>query len=318
MIDDVGVDDAGVDDVGVDYVTVDVFTDARFGGNPLAVILDARGIEDAVLQKIAAEFNYSETTFVFPPDDPAHTARVRIFTPTDEIPFAGHPNVGTAFALGREATVFGKPVGDHMVFEERAGLVHLDLLREGKEIIGAGFVAPQSVQLGDLVEVETLAACVSLPPDAVVSRAHAPRIVSVGLPFAVAELSDLDALAAARPNTSAFEVAEKTYRHRDDRFSAFIYVRTGDGIDHLRARMFAPLSNVPEDPATGSASAALAAYLVSLDPRSDAICNITIEQGVEMGRRSLIEVEVRKAEGVVQSVRIAGRCVPVMQGQLML
>jgi trans-2,3-dihydro-3-hydroxyanthranilate isomerase len=300
----------------IDYVTVDVFTDTRFGGNPLAVVPDARGIDDTLLQKIATEFNYSETTFVFPPDDPAHTARVRIFTPTDEIPFAGHPNVGTAFVLGRQGTAFGKPVGDRMVFEEKAGLVHLDLLRDGGEVIGAGFVAPQSVQIGDVVDVVTLAACISLPPDAVVSHAHPPHIVSVGLPFAVAELSGLDALASARPNTSAFEVAGKTYWHRDDRFSAFIYVRTGDGIDHLRARMFAPLSNVPEDPATGSASAALAAYLVTLDPRRDAVCGITIEQGVEMGRRSLIEVEVRKRDGHVESVRISGRCVPVMQGRI--
>jgi trans-2,3-dihydro-3-hydroxyanthranilate isomerase len=100
----------------IDYVTVDVFTDQRFGGNPLAVVPDARGIDDALLQKIATEFNYSETTFVFPPDDPAHTARVRIFTPTTEIPFAGHPNVGTAFVLGRQGRAFGRPVGDHMVF----------------------------------------------------------------------------------------------------------------------------------------------------------------------------------------------------------
>jgi trans-2,3-dihydro-3-hydroxyanthranilate isomerase len=141
----------------IDYVTVDVFTDQRFGGNPLAVVPDARGIDDALLQKIATEFNYSETTFVFPPDDPAHTARVRIFTPTDEIPFAGHPNVGTAFVLGRQGTAFGKPVGDRMVFEEKAGLVHLDLLRDGGEVIGAGFVAPQSVQIGDAVDVATLA-----------------------------------------------------------------------------------------------------------------------------------------------------------------
>jgi len=161
-----------------------------------------------------------------------------------------------------------------------------------------------------------MAACVSLAPDAIVTSTHGPRMVSVGLPFAVTELASLDALASARPNTTAFEQAERKHRHHDDRFSAFIYVRTGDGFDHLRARMFAPLDNVPEDPATGSASAALAAYLVTLDPRRDAVCGITIEQGVEMGRRSLIEVGVHKAEGQVQSVRISGRCVPVMQGRI--
>ncbi|MGM4919683.1 PhzF family phenazine biosynthesis isomerase [Tardiphaga sp. 813_E8_N1_3] len=300
----------------IDYVTVDVFTDQRFGGNPLAVVPDARGIDDALLQKIATEFNYSETTFVFPPDDPAHTARVRIFTPTDEIPFAGHPNVGTAFVLGRQGTAFGKPVGDHMVFEEKAGLVHLDLLRDGGAIVGTGFVAPQSLTMQGEINRDMMAACISLASDAIVTSTHGPRMVSVGLPFAVAELGSLDALASARPNTTAFEEAEQKHRSPDDRFSAFIYVRIGDGFDHLRARMFAPLDNVPEDPATGSASAALAAYLVTLDPRRDATCGITIEQGVEMGRRSLIEVEVRKRDGHVESVRISGRCVPVSQGRI--
>lgn len=302
----------------IDYVTVDVFTDKRFGGNPLAVITDARGIDEALLQKIATEFNYSETTFVLPPDDPAHTARVRIFTPTTEIPFAGHPNVGTAFVLGRRGHIFGRPVGAQMIFEERAGLVHLNLLRDGGEIVGAGFVAPQPLTIEGEVEQDLMASCISLAPDAIVTSIHRPQIVSVGLPFVVAELTGLDALASARPNTAAFAQAEQTHRHHDDRFSAFIYARTGDGFDHLRARMFAPLDNVPEDPATGSASAALASYLVSLDPRRDAVCAITIEQGVEMGRRSLIEVEVRKQNGQVESVRISGRCVPVMQGRIEL
>jgi trans-2,3-dihydro-3-hydroxyanthranilate isomerase len=300
----------------IDYVTVDVFTDTCFGGNPLAVIADARGVDEALLQKIAAEFNYSETTFVFPPDDPAHTARVRIFTPTDEVPFAGHPNVGTGFVLGRCDTIFGRPVGARMVFEEKAGLVHLDLLRDGDEVVGAGFVAPQRLQVGDAVTADVLAACVSLAPAAVITSTHQPRIVSVGLPFVVAELSSLDALAAARPNTAAFAQADRDCWHVDDHFSAFIYVRTGDGIDHLRARMFAPLSNIPEDPATGSASAALAAYLVTLDPCRDAVCAVTIEQGVEMGRRSLIDIDVTKQAGEVTRVRIVGRCVPIMQGTI--
>ncbi|KZD24192.1 PhzF family phenazine biosynthesis protein [Tardiphaga robiniae] len=300
----------------IDYVTVDVFTDTRFGGNPLAVIPDARAIDDALLQKIATEFNYSETTFVFPSDDPAHTARVRIFTPTDEIPFAGHPNVGTAYVLGRRGTIFGKPTSDHMVFEEKAGLVHLDLLRDGGVIVGTGFVAPQPLTMQGEIDRDMMAACISLAPDAIVTSTHGPRMVSVGLPFAVAELASLDALASAQPNAVVFEQAERKHRSRDDRFSTFIYVRTGDGFDHLRARMFAPLDNVSEDPATGSASGALAAYLVSLDPRRDTVCGITIEQGVEMGRRSLIEVEVRKRDGHVESVRISGRCVPVMQGRI--
>ncbi len=302
----------------IDYVTLDVFTEQPFGGNPLAVIPDARGLIAAQMQSIATEFNYSETTFVLPPENPAHAARIRIFTPTDEIPFAGHPNVGTAYVLGRRPTLFGRPVADRMVFEEKAGLVQIDLLREGGEVVGAGFVAPKPLEIGGEVDVATLAACVSLPSEAIVAHAHGPRIVSVGLPFAVAELTDLDALAAARPDTAAFTEAGKQHWHRDDRFSVFVYVRTGDGIEQLRARMFAPLSNIPEDPATGSAAAALSAYLASLDPRHDAVIDIAIAQGVEMGRPSAIGVQVGKRGGRVETVRISGRCVPMMQGTLTL
>jgi trans-2,3-dihydro-3-hydroxyanthranilate isomerase len=276
------------------------------------------GLDAAQMKSIAREFNYSETTFVLPPEDLTHTARVRIFTPTDEIPFAGHPNVGTAFVLGRQPTVFDRPAGDAMIFEEKAGLVHIDLLREAGAVIGAGFIAPQPLSMGEEIDAPTIAACVSLPLGAIAEEAHRPRIVSVGLPFAVAELKDLDALAAARPDTAAFAEADRRYWHGDDRFPVFVYVRTGAGVDHIRARMFAPLSDIPEDPATGSASAALGAYLASLDARADAAFSIAIAQGVEMGPPSAIGVEVEKRGGVVKSVRISGRCVLMMQGTLAL
>jgi trans-2,3-dihydro-3-hydroxyanthranilate isomerase len=208
----------------IEFVTVDVFTDRPFGGNPLAVIADARGIAEDQLQLIAREFNYSETTFVFPPRDPAHTARVRIFTPTDEIPFAGHPNVGTGFVLGRGGTVFGKPVDDAMVFEEAAGLVQIALLRQDNDIIGARLTAPQGLQIDDEIDVQTIADCVGLKPGDVATHVHSPRIVSVGLPMVVAELSSLDALAAARPDVSAFARADESYWHRGDRFCTYLYV----------------------------------------------------------------------------------------------
>ena len=129
----------------VAYEVVDVFTTTRFGGNPLAVIPDARGLGDELMQRIAVEFGYSETTFVLPPDDERHTARVRIFTPAAEIPFAGHPNVGTAFVLARHGEVFGRPVGEQMRFEERAGLVGITVLRDADVITGAAFAAPRSM-----------------------------------------------------------------------------------------------------------------------------------------------------------------------------
>jgi trans-2,3-dihydro-3-hydroxyanthranilate isomerase len=299
----------------IPYVTVDVFTTTRFGGNQLAVIPDARGLSDLAMGQIAAEFNYSETTFVLPPENPANTARVRIFIRTAEIPFAGHPNVGTAFVLGRRGEVFGRRVGSAMRFEERAGLVEIDLVKDGNAIAGARFKAPQALGIGATVEAAALARCISADPGAILTARHAPTQVSVGLPFVVAEIT-AEALAQARPNSAEFAAAAAAHGHANlgGRFSVFVYARTGDGIDRLRARMFAPLSGTVEDPATGSASAALSGFLLSLDPRADAEQHITITQGVEMGRPSLIEVDVVKRDGRVQDIFVGGRCVPVMRG----
>jgi trans-2,3-dihydro-3-hydroxyanthranilate isomerase len=299
------------------YATLDVFTTTRFGGNQLAVIPDARGLTDIEMQQIAAEFNYSETTFVLPPQDPANTARVRIFVRTAEIPFAGHPNVGTAFVLGRQDGVFGKITGSSMRFEEGAGLVEVEIVRDRDVVVGARFRAPRALEIGATVDTAALARCVSLDAGAIVTERHAPTRISVGLPFVVAEM-DVGSLSQARPNIDAFAAAAATYGEADlgGRLSVFLYARTGQGIDRLRTRMFAPLSGTVEDPATGSASAALAAFLLSLDARADAQQRISIEQGAEMGRPSAIEVEVGKRGGRVHEVFVEGRCVPVMRGML--
>jgi trans-2,3-dihydro-3-hydroxyanthranilate isomerase len=300
----------------VAYEVVDVFTNTRFGGNPLAVIPDAQGLEDALMQRIAAEFGYSETTFVLPPADPQHTARVRIFTPTAELPFAGHPNVGTAFVLARRGAVFGRPVGEQMSFEERAGLVGVVVLRGDDAVTGAAITAPRALEVRQEVAVDLVAACVSLAPEDVVVTAHPPRIVSVGLPFVVAELASRAALAQARPNLARFAEADAAVPLPDGGFALFLYVPMPGAAQQLSARMFAPLDNVIEDPATGSASAALAAYRVALMPEADADVALTIEQGVDMGRPSQIRLQVRKAGGVVQQVVVGGDCVPVMRGEL--
>ncbi|MBM7050230.1 MULTISPECIES: PhzF family phenazine biosynthesis protein [Rhizobium] len=300
------------------YVTVDVFTSERFVGNPLAVIPDARGLSGDAMQKIAAEFGYSETTFVLPPENPDRTARVRIFTPTAEIPFAGHPNVGTAFALGQQREIFGKSVGDKLIFEEDAGLVNVTLLRSGADVTGASIRAPGKLTIGETIADELIARCVQIEPLSIRRTSHAPTFASVGLPFAFAELDSLETLGKARPNAAVF--AEAAARHKEDKtgFSLFLYTRSAENPWHIRARMFAPLDNVIEDPATGSASAALSAYLTSLLPARDAEVKITIEQGVEMGRRSLIGVDVRKSDGVVNDVFLSGSCVKVMRGEILL
>ncbi|HEV7321713.1 MAG TPA: PhzF family phenazine biosynthesis protein [Ensifer sp.] len=298
----------------VSYVTVDVFTDERFAGNQLAVIPDARGLSDSQMQAIATEFGYSEVTFVLPPRDPANTAEVRIFTPTAEIPFAGHPNVGTAFVLGRRQEIFGRVPGEVLLFEERAGLVAATLLRERGEVTGANIVVPRGLTVGPEIDAETIAACASLTPGAISTRVHVPTRLSVGLPFAVAEISDVATLSTARPNVTAFQAANARYKPEEDSFSLFLYSRSADRPWQIRARMFAPLDNVNEDPATGSASAALSAYLVARLPERDIDVEIVIEQGVEMGRRSLIGASVRKQDGVVRQVSLSGTCVSAMRG----
>lgn len=302
----------------VDYVTVDVFTQDRFAGNQLAVIPDARGLSDRQMQAIATEFGYSEVTFVLPPEDASNTARVRIFTPTMEIPFAGHPNVGTAFVLGRQAEIFGRAPGDNLRFEEPAGLVEVALSRTDGTVTGARIVVPRPLSIGPYIDVETIAACAMVPYDAIHTGNHVPVRVSVGLPFAVAELKDVAALSAARPNVTAFEAANARYKPDEDSFSLFLYARSSENPFRLRARMFAPLDSVIEDPATGSASAALGAYLVSLLPEGTIDVELTIEQGVEMGRRSIIEVSVSKNGGTVGRTSIAGACVTAMRGSIAL
>jgi trans-2,3-dihydro-3-hydroxyanthranilate isomerase len=238
---------------------------------------------------------------------------VRIFTPTMEIPFAGHPNVGTAYVLGQQAEIFGKSVGDTLRFEEKAGIVEVSLKRSG-----AAIRAPQPLAIGDPIAEETVAGCVSLDPGVIVSTTHAPVFASVGLNFAVAELNGLEALAAARPNLAGFQAAAGRQTTSGHDFSLFLYVKTAENPWNIRARMFAPLDNVPEDPATGSASAALGAYLVSLAPEADMNARITIEQGVEMGRRSVITLDVVKSGGIVTDVVISGGCVSVMRGEISL
>lgn len=296
-----------------DFVTVNVFTDKRFGGNPLAVFPDAAGLTDGQMQDIAAEFNLSETTFVLPPADPRHHARVRIFTPKTEMPFAGHPNVGTGFVLARLA---GDPP-EHYTFEEIAGLVRVHILRDaGGVITGARILAPHSLQLDIAVPSELVAACAGLAESDIVSGTHAPIVASVGTPFVIAEVASLAALARARPSIPAFEDAAGRFPSLSGRFNVLLYTRRGDSFIHLRTRMFAPLSGVLEDPATGSANAALAALLTSLAPGDNVDLHYDIEQGIEMGRPSQIIASGSKtAEGPVLAT-VAGNCVPVGRGTL--
>ncbi|MFP5077234.1 PhzF family phenazine biosynthesis protein [Rhizobium sp. YIM 134829] len=302
-----------------EFITVDVFTDRRFAGNPLLVVPDARGLSDDDMQAIAREINYSESTFVLPPRDPAHDAEVRIFTPVTEVPFAGHPNVGTAFVLGRQAEIFGKPPGDALVFEEKAGLVAISLrLDASRAVNGAAIVAPEAFSQQPGPSPAILAAALNIAPEAIATDHHLPVIASVGLPFIVAALKNLETLGAAGPDRQRFAAADRQFPTRDGQFCTFLYVRDAADPSKIRARMFAPLDNVPEDPATGSASGALAGLLAALDPAEDLTLELTIDQGVEMGRPSRLDLVAEKSAGVVRRVTIAGQCVDVMRGAISL
>jgi trans-2,3-dihydro-3-hydroxyanthranilate isomerase len=296
-----------------DYVTVNVFTDQRFRGNPLAVIPDAAGLTDAQMQAIASEFNLSETTFVLPPDDPRHHARVRIFTRTSEMPFAGHPNVGTGYVL---ATMAGDPP-EHYTFEEIAGLVRVHILRDtGGTISGARVAAPRSLTIDIGVPLETVAACASLAEKDIATLSHTPLVASVGAPFVIAEVASVEALSRATPDIAAFRAAAAQFPELTGRLALYLYAWTGVDERRLRTRMFAPLGGTWEDPATGSAAAALAGLLTSIAPGENLDLQYAIEQGVEMGRPSLIVASaVKTAEGPV-SASIAGTCVPVMRGTI--
>jgi trans-2,3-dihydro-3-hydroxyanthranilate isomerase len=306
------------------YATLDVFTEVPFGGNPLAVLPDARGLETAEMQAIALEFGYSETTFVLPPADPRHTAQVRIFTPKWELPFAGHPNVGTAVQLARLGSVHGRKIdGDTLLFEEKAGIVAVAIERSGGEAVGATLVAPEPLSVGAEVPVEAIAASISLAEDAIVTTRHLPRFASVGLGFLMVELADRQTLERAKANIAALTEATERYGSGAARLSLHLYTRqgadTGRGASvDVRARMFSPLGGVPEDPATGSANAALTGFLASLARERDLDFTLRIAQGVEMGRPSRLLGHAQKRGGKIQRVEIGGRCVPMMSGEITL
>ncbi|SHJ96632.1 trans-2,3-dihydro-3-hydroxyanthranilate isomerase [Roseomonas rosea] len=289
------------------FVTVDVFTDRRFGGNQLAVFPDARGLSDAEMQALAAEFNLSETTFVLPPENPAHTARVRIFTRQYEMPFAGHPNVGTGFVLAQQDGA------DRLVFEEIAGLVEILVERDATGgVVGTTIAAPQPLSLGERFPAASIAACAGLEEAAVRSTAHPPVHAGTGNPFILAEVEP-EALPRAQPDFAAFRRLVEAHPGLKGRGSLYLYAHAGPGA--VRARMFAPLGGTVEDAATGSAATPLAALLLSLSGETEARLDIT--QGVEMGRPSLLRTRAHRAADGIRAT-VGGGCVPVLRGAALL
>lgn len=296
------------------YEVVDVFTDQAFGGNPLAVVFGGEELSTEQMQTIAREFNFSESTFVLPPKNPENTAEVRIFTPTREVPFAGHPNVGTATVLAWRCEVFGKKLSERLLFEEKAGLVPVEILRGDGKPVGAKLTAPQSFMSGAEACPIEVAACLGLKPEQILTSSHKPMIGSVGLEFIIAELKDRAALAQAEPNPVELKTRLGGLMVTPD---VHCYVRVDeDGLD-IRSRMFAPLDGIVEDPATGSANAALTGLLASLSDVVDGTVTYRIAQGVEMGRPSLLLGEADRKAGQTTAIRIGGRSVLVMRGEIL-
>jgi trans-2,3-dihydro-3-hydroxyanthranilate isomerase len=291
-----------------DFVTLDVFTDRRFGGNQLAVFPDARGMSGEDMQALAAEFNLSETTFVLPPKDPAHTARVRIFNRTAEMPFAGHPNVGTGFVLAE----LGRDTDGVLVFEELAGLVEVKVERDGAgRLTGAAIAAPQPLSTGFELTPGQIAQCCMIEASDVITDRHRPIQASVGVDFVFAEVTP-QGLAKAGPNLTGSREVAAAIPDVGDRLSIHLYARDGD---QLRVRMFAPLSGTFEDAATGSANATLAALLLSLDGGDSAVFDVS--QGVEMGRPSWLKVTAHRAADGIRAT-VGGGCAPMFKGQVSL
>lgn len=286
------------------FETVDVFASQQFRGNPLAVFPDARGMSETTMQALAKEFNLSESAFVLPPNNPANTARVRIFNRTSEMAFAGHPCIGTAYALASKR----QDRGHVMRFEVPAGVVAIEIeLDHEDRPVGAKIESPQVFQRGEEVPPSVVSSCLGLQERDLILTHHAPLVGSTGNPYVFAEVSQA-ALAQIEPDVSAFREALAARTHFNSRFSIHVYARVAGG---LRARMFAPLSGTWEDPATGSANAPLAGLLLSLGSAKSFECDI--EQGVEMGRPSQLRVSAqRTSEGIKTTV--AGNCVPVLSG----
>jgi trans-2,3-dihydro-3-hydroxyanthranilate isomerase len=296
------------------YLTADVFTDMPFGGNQLAVFPDARGIPEHRLQDVAREFNYSETTFVYPASDQAHTRRVRIFTPGNELPFAGHPTVGTAHVL---AAIGDLPLsGDEtrIVFEELVGPVPVTIRTEGGVPTFCQLSVAKLPEEGPPAPPrEALAAVLGLERDDVLDGEWTPRGWTCGVPYLFVPLRDRDAVARARVNLEQWErVLAGTWAPEP-----FVFTRAGEraGSD-LHGRMFAPAFGIPEDPATGSAAVAMAGYLQRRDGRGDGTLRWRLEQGFEMGRPSILDIEADVAHGDITGVRVGGGSVIVCEGTM--
>lgn len=302
------------------FFTCDVFTDTLHGGNPLAVVPDATGLTEAQMAGITREFNYSETTFIFPPANPANTCRVRILTPSSELQFAGHPTIGTAHTLVAAGIIPMTGDETRIVFEEGVGPVPVKILARDGVPYFAQLSAAKMPEVGDPPpSIESLAAILSLPPgDIVADDLIEPEAVSCGAPFLFIPVRAPEVLARIRVDQRKWEETLKSYWAPEMFvFSTEKWAGIFEG-GHIRARMFAPGLGIGEDPATGGACAALAGFLGFRSEQRAATLRWSVDQGVEMGRPSRLDLEVDIAGGQVKAIRVGGSTVLVSTGVLHL
>lgn len=286
------------------YHRVDVFTDEAFGGNPLAVFTNGRGISPETMQAIAKEFNLSETTFVLPPDDPAHAYRVRIFTPAQELPMAGHPTVGTSFVLAREQLIDVAHDETTITLEEGVGPIPVRIEFRDAQPVYAEMSQPLPQFGPRLDERQTVADMLSLDVDDI-DDALPVEVVSCGVPFLYVPLRSLDAAHRARPRADAMERALAGVVPP----AVFVFTREVERAGStVHSRMFAPPLGIVEDPATGAASGPLGCYLVKYGVvTSDGAAEIVSEQGLEMGRPSFIKIRIEKDGDAISGVKVGGQ-----------
>lgn len=299
------------------FYQADVFTSQPFGGNPVAVFPDADGLTDDELQQIAREMNLSETVFVFPPTDPAAVARLRIFTPTQEIPFAGHPVLGTFYVLAQIGRISTQEPVTPVVQECNIGLFSVELHAEQSRVVRVVMSQPKPEFLDPidaLDDVYLIGGALSLPKHVIADTKWPLQVVSTGLPVLIVPVRTLTAVRSINPDASA--IINVCERFGANGIMVFTTV-TVESFASVHARMFAPKIGILEDPATGSAGGALGAYLVQngvveVGPTTD----ILIEQGYEIDRPSRILVQVESDDDVIQGVKVGGHCVMVVEGTL--
>ena len=295
------------------FYTLDVFSDKVFGGNPLAIFPEADLLSDDIMQSLASEINYSETAFIQKPISEKNSAKVKIFTPKNELPFAGHPNVGAGyFLIQHPQFIQGYYSKEKMIFEELAGLVYVSPQYDGQNVIGAEIEAPSMFNTSISIPSSVISRCIEIDEKFLVDDDTPPVVAGVGLDFVIAEVESYEILKKARCNISAFEEADKDYSYGDDFFSLMIF--TNNVGKNIVARVFAPLSGIVEDAATGSACGALGALLASRNNMPTGKINFEIHQGENIGRPSYINVSVIKEKGEVIKTSISGKCVLVSEG----